>query len=69
MMGIPTMSIPKERSRTIARITASCCQSFSPKNAAWGSVRLKSFATMVATPRKWPGREAAAEPLRDLARR
>ena len=38
------------------RITASCCQSFSPKTAACGRTAWKSFVTTVVTPRKWPGR-------------
>ena len=46
----------------MARITWSCCQSFSPKRAACGEVRWKSFATTVATPRKWPGRFAPHNP-------
>ena len=64
-MGIPTTSTPKARSRTMARITASCCQSFSPKMATCGRVRLKSLATTVATPRKWPGRLAPQSPWLD----
>lgn len=32
----------------------SCCQSFSPKNAASGWVMLNSSVTTVATPSKWP---------------
>ena len=46
----------------MARTTWSCCQSFSPKRAACGRVRLKSFATTVATPRKCPGRLAPHRP-------
>ena len=34
------------------RITASCCQSFSPKTATWGRAARKSFVTTVVTPRK-----------------
>ena len=38
------------------RITASCCQSFSPNTATCGRTAWKSLVTTVVTPRKWPGR-------------
>ena len=38
------------------RMTASCCQSFSPKTATSGRTQWKSFVTTVVTPRKCPGR-------------
>src|SRR5262249_4217358 len=55
-VGTPTMSIPKSRSAVIRRITASCCQSFSPNSAQCGRTAWKSFVTTVVTPRKCPGR-------------
>ncbi len=42
----------------MVRITASCWKSFSPKKAMSGMTWLKSLHTTVATPSKWPGREA-----------
>ena len=53
----PTISTSKRRSRTRRRITASCCQSFSPNTATCGLAAHSSLVTTVATPRKWPGRE------------
>ena len=44
------------------RITASCCQSFSPNTATSGCTWLNSLATTVATPSKWPGRKAPHSP-------
>ena len=44
-------------------MTWSCCQSLSPKSATWGRDRPKSFATTVATPRKWPGRRSPHSPF------
>ena len=44
------------------RITASCCQSFSPNSARSGRTCANSLATTVATPSKWPGREAPHSP-------
>ena len=41
-----------DRSRTIRRITASCCASFSPKYAEHAPTVSNSLATTVATPRK-----------------
>lgn len=44
-----------ERSLTIRRTIASCCASFSPKNAMSGVAMLKSLQTTVHTPRKCIG--------------
>ena len=52
----------KSRSRAMRRMTATCCRSFRPKNATSGWTWRKSFATTVATPRKWPGRAAPSPP-------
>ena len=48
----------KSRSRTIARMSVACWMSFWPKIATSGWTMLKSFATTVSTPVKWPGRDA-----------
>ena len=42
--------------------TWSCWKSFSPKKARSAPVWRKSFATTVATPSKWPGRNAPHNP-------
>ena len=52
----------RSRSRAMRRITASCCQSFSPNSARSGRTWLNSLHTTVATPSKWPGREAPHSP-------
>ena len=44
------------------RITASCCQSFSPNKAMSGRTWLNSLSTTVATPSKCPGRAAPHRP-------
>ena len=62
-VGTPTISMPKSRSAVMRRITASCCQSFSPNTATCGRTAWNSFVTTVVTPRKCPGRVRAAERL------
>ena len=57
-VGQPTTSTGNDRSAAMRRITASCCQSFSPKYAWHGPAMLKSLATTVATPAKCVGRDA-----------
>ena len=44
--------------RTIRRMTASCCASFSPNTATSARETWKSFSTTVSTPAKWMGRNA-----------
>ena len=48
----------RSRSRTIRRITASCCASLRPKYARCGWTMLQSLSTTVVTPRKCAGRLA-----------
>ena len=45
------------------RSTATCAASFWPKKARSGSAAMSSLATTVATPRKWPGRDAPSRRL------
>src|SRR5512143_2086578 len=62
-IGAPTIRTSMFRSRAIRRMTASCWKSFSPKTATCGFPIISSFATTVATPRKWPGRKAPHSPF------
>ena len=57
------MSTGKSRSRTIRRISSSCCASFWPKYAHRRPTRCSSLPTTVSTPSKWPGRDAPSEDL------
>src|SRR5205823_2429723 len=57
-VGQPTTETGNDRSAAMRRITASCCQSFSPKYASHGPAMLNSLATTVATPAKCVGRDA-----------
>ena len=57
-MGQTTISVARRRSATMRRRTATCAASFWPKKARSGSAAMSSLATTVATPRKWPGRDA-----------
>ena len=41
------------------RTTATCWASFWPKNATSGATTMRSFATTVQTPAKWPGPRSA----------
>ena len=57
-VGTPVIVTGTFRSATIRRTIASCCASFSPKYATSGCTISSSFNTTVATPSKWPGRNA-----------
>jgi len=57
-VGHPTISTSRSRSATRRRTRASCWKSFSPKNARHRPLSDSSLVTTVATPVKWPGREA-----------
>ena len=54
---------PRRRSATMRRRTATWAASFWPKKARSGSAAMSSLATTVATPRKWPGRDAPSRRL------
>ena len=56
-IGQTTISVARRKSATMRRSTATCAASFWPKKARSGSAAIRSLATTVATPRKWPGRD------------
>ena len=57
-IGQPTTSTGRLRSSAMRVITASCCASLRPKNAAHGPTIANSFVTTVVTPSKCVGRAA-----------
>src|SRR3569623_2034024 len=61
-LGVGQLGIIDAGATAIRRITASCCQSFSPNTARSGRTWLNSLATTVATPSKCPGRDAPSSP-------
>ena len=57
-VGTATMSTGMFRSRTMARMSVSCCRSLRPNAARSGWTMWNSLATTVSTPAKCPGRIA-----------